>query len=250
MGADRGGRNADPRGRLESPAEFAEAVVENSEGGPGTRPSASAGQANGEGVIRILIAEDMTLLRQALVELLSLKRDIQVVAQVAAGTDIVPAALEHRPDVAVIDIGLPGLDGISASVALRERLPGCRVVILAGITKPGTLRGALGARVEAFVAKDIRPAELEAVIRTVAAGGRVLDPVLTSVAFQVPESPLTQRETEVLRMSATGTHTREIAERLFLSYGTVRNYLSSAVVKLGARNRVDAVRIANETGWI
>ncbi|WP_433174051.1 response regulator transcription factor [Actinoallomurus sp. CA-150999] len=201
-------------------------------------------------MIRVLIAEDMTILREALVELLSLECDLEVVAEVAAGGEIVPAALDHRPDVAVIDVGLPGLDGISAAAELRERLPECRVVILTAITKPGTLRSALGAHVDAFVAKDIRPADLAAAIRTVAAGGRVVDPVLAMAALQAPESPLTQRETEVLRMSATGAHPAEIAERLFLTYGTVRNYLSSAVVKLGARNRVDAIRIATESEWI
>ncbi|GAA4094628.1 response regulator transcription factor [Actinomadura miaoliensis] len=192
----------------------------------------------------------MTILREALVELLSLEGDMEVVAEVAAGGEIVPAALEHRPDVAVIDIGLPGQDGVSAAAELRERLPDCRVVILTAITRPGTLRGALGARVDAFVPKDIRPAELADAIRTVAAGGRVVDPDLALAALQAPESPLTHRETEVLRMSATGAQPMEIAERLFLTYGTVRNYLSSAVVKLGARNRVDAIRIASESGWI
>ncbi|MFD0851314.1 DNA-binding response regulator, partial [Actinomadura adrarensis] len=134
--------------------------------------------------------------------------------------------------------------------ALRERLPGCRVVLLTSITKPGILRGALSGHIDALVAKDIRPGDLATVIRTVAAGGQVMDPVLAMTALQARDSPLTQRETEVLRMSATGAQPAEIAERLFLTYGTVRNYLSSAVVKLGARNRVDAIRIATESGWI
>ncbi|MEV4251608.1 response regulator transcription factor [Spirillospora sp. NPDC049652] len=201
-------------------------------------------------MIRVLIAEDMTLLREALAGLLSLESDLEVVAEVAAGEDIVPAALEHRVDVAVIDVGLPGQDGISAAAELRARAPGCRVVILTAITKPGTLRKALGAHVDAFVAKDIRQTDLVAAIRTVAAGGRVVDQALALAALQAPESPLTQRETEVLRMSATGAHPAQIAERLFLTYGTVRNYLSSAVAKLGARNRVDAIRIATESDWI
>ncbi|RFU39628.1 DNA-binding response regulator [Actinomadura logoneensis] len=201
-------------------------------------------------MIRVLVAEDMTILREALVGLLSLESDIEVVAEVAAGEDIVPAALEHRVDVAVIDIGLPGMDGIAAAAELRVRSPGCRVLILTAITKPGTLRRALGARVDAFVAKDIRQADLVAAIRTVAGGGRVVDQALALAALQAPESPLTQRETEVLRMSATGAHPAQIAERLFLTYGTVRNYLSSAVTKLGARNRVDAIRIATESDWI
>jgi two-component system response regulator DesR len=201
-------------------------------------------------VIRILIAEDMHILREALVELLSLEDDITVVAGVASGLEIVSAALEHRPDVAVIDIDLPGLDGISAAAELRRRLPGCRVLILTALAKPGVLRRALGAQIAGFVRKDIRPAELAAAIRTVAAGGRVVDPALALVALEAPESPLSQRETEVLRLSASGAQPAEIAERLFLTYGTIRNYLTSAVTKLGARNRVDAIRIATESGWI
>jgi two-component system response regulator DesR len=201
-------------------------------------------------VIRILIAEDMHILREALVELLSLEDDITVVAGVASGLEIVSAALEHRPDVAVIDIDLPGLDGVSAAAELRGRLPGCRVLILTALAKPGVLRRALGAQVAGFVQKDIRPAELAAAIRTVAAGGRVVDPALALVALEAPESPLSQRETEVLRLSASGAQPAEIAERLFLTYGTIRNYLTSAVAKLGARNRVDAIRIATESGWI
>ncbi|MFC4910036.1 response regulator [Actinomadura gamaensis] len=201
-------------------------------------------------MIRVLIAEDMTILREALVGLLSMENDIEVVAEVADGERVVPAALAHRPDVAVLDIGLPGQDGIAAAAELRERAPECRVVILTSITKPGVLRRALGARVEGFVAKDIRGADLADAIRTVAAGGRVVDQALALAALQAPESPLTQRETEVLRMSATGAHPAQIAERLFLTYGTVRNYLSSAAVKLDARNRVDAIRIATEAGWI
>ncbi|MFG1965565.1 DNA-binding response regulator [Nonomuraea sp. NPDC049028] len=201
-------------------------------------------------MIRILIAEDMHILREALVELLSLEDDITVVAGVASGLQIVSAALEHRPDVAVIDIDLPGLDGISAAAELRGRLPGCRVLILTALAKPGVLRRALGAQVAGFVQKDIRPAELAAAIRTVAAGGRVVDPALALVALEAPESPLSQRETEVLRLSASGAQPTEIAERLFLTYGTIRNYLTSAVTKLGARNRVDAIRIATESGWI
>ncbi|MFI6515381.1 DNA-binding response regulator [Spirillospora sp. NPDC050679] len=201
-------------------------------------------------MIRILVAEDMTILREALVALLSLEADIEVVAEVGTGAQIVPAALAHRPDVAVIDIGLPDLDGVSAATALRERLPGCRLVFLTALTRPGVLRGALATRADAFLAKDIRPADLADAIRTVAGGGRVVDPALALTALEAPESPLTQRETEVLRMSATGAQPAEIAARLFLTYGTVRNYLSSAVAKLGARNRVDAIRIATESDWI
>ncbi|MFC4114504.1 response regulator transcription factor [Nonomuraea zeae] len=201
-------------------------------------------------MIRVLLAEDMHILREALVELLSLEDDMEVVAGVATGPEIVPAALELRPDVAVIDIDLPGMDGVAAAAELRKALPGCHVLILTALTKPGVLRRALGAQVAGFLPKDVRPAELAAAIRTVAAGGRAVDPALALVALEAPQSPLSQRETEVLRLSATGAQPAEIAERLFLTYGTVRNYLTSAVAKLGARNRVDALRIATEAGWI
>jgi two-component system response regulator DesR len=200
--------------------------------------------------IRILIAEDMHLLREALVGLLCAEPDMAVVAQVTDGTRIVPSALEHAPDVAIIDIGLPGLDGVEASIALRAALPACKVVILTGLAAPGQLRRALQARVAGFLPKDVRAADLTAAIRTVAAGGRVVDSDLAVAALQTPLSPLTQRETEVLRLSATGAQPAEIAERLFITYGTARNYLTSAVGKLSARNRIDAIRIATEAGWI
>jgi len=169
---------------------------------------------------------------------------------VAAGSEIVPTAERERPDVAVIDIDLPGLDGVTAAAELRERLPDCRVLILTALSQPGQLRRALSAEVSGLLAKDGRPAELVAAIRTVFKGGRVVDPALALSVLQAPDSPLTQRETEVLRLSATGAQPLEIAERLFLTYGTVRNYLTSAVTKLGARNRIDAIRIAIEAGWI
>ncbi|MEV1174670.1 response regulator transcription factor [Nonomuraea sp. NPDC049784] len=201
-------------------------------------------------MIRVLIAEDMELLRAALAELLDQEDGIEVVAQVATGAEIVPAAEAHEPDVAVIDIGLPEVDGLTAAAALRERLPGCAVLILTALSRPGHLRRALDAQVAGFVPKDIKPGDLADAIRTVAAGGHVVDQALAFAALRTPDNPLTQRETEVLRLSATGAEPREIAERLFLTYGTVRNYLTSAVTKLGARNRVDAIRIATESGWL
>lgn len=203
-----------------------------------------------DGRIRILIAEDMHLLREALVGLLSAEPDMAVVAEVDDGARIVPTALTHRPDVAIIDIGLPGLDGVDASIELRTALPGCKVVILTALTAPGQLRRALRAQVAGFLKKDARAAELTSAIRTVAAGGRVIDSDLAVAALESPASPLTQRETEVLRLSATGAQPAEIAQRLFITYGTARNYLTSAVGKLSARNRVDAIRIATEAGWI
>jgi len=202
------------------------------------------------GVIRILLAEDMSLLREALVELLGQEDDLEVVARVGSGVDIVYQAELHRPDIAVIDIDLPGQDGITAAAALRDRLPGCRVLILTALSGPGQLRRALAAGASGFVPKDLRPGDLAEAIRVVAAGGQAVDPALALSALRTPPSPLTQRETEALRLSATGAQPAEIAERLFIGYGTVRNYLTSAVTKLGARNRIDAIRIATEAGWI
>jgi two-component system response regulator DesR len=203
-----------------------------------------------DGRIRILIAEDMQLLREALVGLLSYETDMTVVAEVADGARIVQAALEHAPDVAIIDIGMPGIDGVEASAELRVKLPGCRVLILTALTGPGQLRRALRAQVAGFLPKDVRAADLTAAVRSVAAGGRVIDSGLAAAALEAPVSPLTQRETEVLRQSATGAQPAEIAQRLFLTHGTTRNYLASAVAKLSARNRVDAIRIATESGWL
>ena len=201
-------------------------------------------------MIRVLIAEDMLLLREALVELLRLEDGIEVVAQVTGGLEIMVAAERHRPDVAVIDIDLPGQDGITAAAALRARLPDCRVLILTALSGPGQLHRALMAGASGFLPKDGRPADLAAAIRVVAAGGEAVDPGLALSALRTPPSPLTRREAETLRLFATGARPEEIAEQLYLGCGTVRNYLTSAVVKVGARNRVDAIRIATEAGWI
>ncbi len=201
-------------------------------------------------MVRILLAEDQHMIRGALVALLELERDIEVVAQVDTGEDILPAALRHRPDVAVIDIGLPGKDGLTAAMELRERLPGCRTLILTGVGRPGNLRKALAAKVSGFILKDAPPEELSEAIRKVAAGLRVVDPQLAIAALEVNTNPLTERELEVLRLASGGLDPAEIADRLFLSRGTVRNLLTATVAKLGARNRLDAVRIATEAGWL
>jgi two-component system response regulator DesR len=201
-------------------------------------------------VVRILVAEDMRILRDTLVALLRLEDDLDVVAEVTDGQAIVPAAVASQPDVAVVDIDLPGTDGLTAAAELHERCPGCRVLILTVLGKPGNLRRALAAHVAGFLPKDTPAAELVDAVRKVAAGERVIDPQLALKALEVPDSPLSPREAEVLRRFAAGAGPAEIAAALFLSYGTVRNYLASAVTKLGARNRVDAVRIAAEAGWL
>ncbi|MFC5750454.1 response regulator transcription factor [Actinomadura rugatobispora] len=201
-------------------------------------------------MIQVLIAEDMRILRDTLVSLLDLEDDLKVVAELACGADILPAALRHEPDVALIDIDLPGTDGLTAAAELHERLPRCRTLVLTGRGGPGTLRRALAAHVSGFLVKDAPSRELIDAVRRVAAGHRVIDPELALAALEAADNPLSPREAEVLRRHATGASAAEIAAEIHLSYGTVRNYLASAVTKLGARNRVDAARIADEAGWL
>ncbi|MBB3727974.1 response regulator transcription factor [Nonomuraea dietziae] len=202
-------------------------------------------------MIRVLLAEDQHVIRGALVALLGLEQDLEVVAAVESGDEVVAAALAHRPDVAVLDIDMPGvIDGLEAAGELRTRLPGCRTLMLTAYGKPGHLRRALDAQVDGFVLKTVPPEELAAAIRKVAAGERVLDPSLAVTAWDLADNPLTPREADVLRMAADGAEATEIATRLFLSAGTVRNYLTAIVAKLNARNRTDAARIAREAGWI
>jgi two-component system, NarL family, response regulator DesR len=201
-------------------------------------------------VIRVLVAEDMRILRDTLVALLRLEDDIEVVAEVTDGRDIVPEAEAQRADVAIIDIDLPGTDGLTAAASLSKQCPGCRAMILTALSQPGNLRRALAAGAAGFLPKDTPAAELVEAVRRIAAGERVVDHALALRALEVPDNPLSPREADVLRHFAAGSDAAEIASALFLSYGTVRNYLASAVTKLGARNRVDAVRIAAEAGWL
>ncbi|GAB2928178.1 MULTISPECIES: response regulator transcription factor [Streptomyces] len=201
-------------------------------------------------MIRILLAEDMHMVRGALVALLALEGDLTVVAEVERGDRILPTALEHQPDVAIIDVDLPGLDGLSAAAQLAQQLPSCRTLILTSLGRPGTLRKALAAQVGGFLLKDAPPDRLADAVRDVAVGKRVIDPQLALAALDNGENPLTPRETEVLRLAADGAEAADIARLLFLSVGTVRNYLTTVVTKLNARNRVDAIRVARESGWL
>lgn len=201
-------------------------------------------------MIRVLLAEDMHMVRGALVALLDLEPDIEVVAQVAAGDEIVPMALAHDPDVAVIDVELPGVDGLTATAELRRRLPRCQVLIVTSFSRPGSVRRAFAARASGFLVKDAPPDRLADAIRRVAAGERVVDPALAVAALETAESPLKPRELEVLRRFAGGEDVADIAGALFLSVGTVRNYLTGIVTTLNARNRLHAVRIAQEAGWL
>jgi two-component system response regulator DesR len=201
-------------------------------------------------VIRVLIAEDMHMIRGALVALLQLEPDIEVVAELDRGDTIVKAAQRTRPDVAVIDIDLPGLDGLSAAAALHQHLPACHVLVLTGLSQPGNMLRALKSHVRGFLLKDAPAPQLASAIRSVALGQRVLDPTLVASAVETGPTPLTDREADVLRAAGSGLSTVDIGERLNLSAATVRNYLSNAIGKLGARNRLDAIRIAEDAGWL
>jgi two-component system, NarL family, response regulator DesR len=198
----------------------------------------------------VLVAEDMHMLRRALVAVIEMEEDIEVVAEMSCGDGILSAALKFRPDVAVLDIDLPGMDGLTAAALLHERAPGCSTLILTNLGSPGNLRRALTAHASGFLLKDAEPAQLTQAIRTVSKGQRVIDPHLALATLEAGESPLTARETQVLQLAAKGDDVTQIAGRMFLSAGTVRNYLSNIVMKLGARNRIDAVRLAREKGWI
>jgi two-component system response regulator DesR len=201
-------------------------------------------------VIRVLIAEDMHMIRGALVALLSLEDGIEVVAELDRGDQIVAAALRTHPDVAVLDIDLPGLDGLSAAEQLYEQIPDCRTLILTGLSQPGNLLRALKVHVRGFIVKDAPAAKLADGIRRVAMGERVVDPGLVAAALETGSSPLTPRESDVLRAAAEGISTEQIGTRLHLSPTTVRNYLSNAIAKVGGRNRIDTIRIARNAGWI
>ncbi|MFD8672985.1 response regulator [Streptomyces seoulensis] len=200
--------------------------------------------------IRLLLAEDQGMMRGALALLLGMEEDIEVVAQVAAGDAIVAAAVEHRPDVALLDIELPGMSGLDAAALLRERVPGCRVLILTTFGRPGYLRRAMEAGAAGFLVKDGPVEELAQAVRRVLAGETVVDPVLAAAALSAGPNPLTTRECEVLTASVDGATVADIAARLHLSESTVRNYLSSAIGKTGTRNRAEAVREARQRGWL
>jgi two-component system, NarL family, response regulator DesR len=201
-------------------------------------------------VIRVLIAEDQSMVRGALRALLDLEDDIEVVAEVGRGDEVVAAVREHVPDVALLDIEMPGRDGIDAARDLAAAVPACRAVILTTFGRPGFLRRAMEVGAAGFLVKDAPVAELAQGIRAVVAGERVIDRNLAAAALAVGATPLSAREADVLRASGDGATVADIAGRLFLSEGTVRNYLSSAMGKTGGRTRVEAARIAERKGWL
>ncbi len=221
--------------------------------GPAHRPNIEPNEPRASGTeapIRVLLAEDQSLVRGALAALLALEGDLEVVAGVARGDDVLPRALEVRPDIALLDIEMPGLDGLAAAAQLRTALPSCRVLILTTFGRPGYLRRAMEAGVAGFMLKDAPASDLAIAIRRVVAGARIVDPNLAVAALAEGSSPLSEREREVLATSVEAGTIADIARVLSLSEGTVRNHLSAAIQKTGARNRAEAARIALEKGWL
>jgi two-component system response regulator DesR len=201
-------------------------------------------------VIRVLLVEDQTMMRDALASLLSLEDDLEIVDAVGRGDDALVVAERLRPDVALIDIELPGLDGLAVAESLAATLPTCRVVIVTTFGRPGYLRRAMAANVAGFVLKESPAGELASVVRRVHGGEQVVDPVLAVSTLREGDDPLTPRERDVLRAAREHTTVAELASHLYLSEGTVRNYLSSVIHKLGVRNRAEAIATAEHKGWL
>lgn len=200
--------------------------------------------------IRLMVADDQALVRGALVALLDLEPDLTVVAQVGRGDEVVAAVREHEPDVCLLDIEMPGIDGIAACAAVRRELPGTRVLMVTTFGRPGFLRRALEAGASGFVVKDTPAPELADAVRRVAAGLRVVDPDLAAESLTGGPNPLTERESQVLRVALTGATVATIAAQVHLTQGTVRNHLSAAIGKTGTRTRVEAAQVAQQQGWL
>ncbi|MBD3147569.1 response regulator transcription factor [Microbispora bryophytorum] len=201
-------------------------------------------------MIRVLLADDQALVRGALAAMLALEPDIEVVAQVGSGEEVVEAARRSRPDVALLDVQMPGRDGLEVTADLRAALPSCRVVICTTFGRPGYFARAMENGASGFVVKDAPPEHLVDTVRRVHAGLRVVDPALAAESLASGSSPLTARERDVLRAARQGGTVAEIARGLHLSAGTVRNHLSAAIGKTGAGTRAEAARIADEHGWL
>jgi two-component system, NarL family, response regulator DesR len=201
-------------------------------------------------VIKVLLAEDQVMIREALAALLSFEDDIEVVAQVGRGDQVTDAAKETSPDVALLDIEMPGMDGLAAAAELKKHSPHVQIIILTTFGRPGFLRRAMESGVSAFLVKDSTADKLTATIRRVLNGEKVIDPDLAAAALSDGVNPLTPRERDVLEAATDGGTIAEIAQALFLSEGTVRNYLSACIQKTGARNRTEALKIARERGWL
>lgn len=201
-------------------------------------------------MIRVLLAEDQAMVRGALSALLTLEGDIEVVAEVGRGDEVVTVALATKPDVALLDIEMPGCDGLTAAAALHTHYPACRILILTTFGRPGYLRQAMQSGVVGFLLKDAPATQLATAIRRAIAGERIVDPSLAMAALSEGNNPLTERERNVLAAVTHGATIAEVAKSLFLSEGTVRNYLSVAIQKLNAHNRIEAAHIAEQKGWL
>jgi two-component system response regulator DesR len=201
-------------------------------------------------MIRLLLADDQALVRGAIASLLDLEDDLQVVAQVGRGDEVVDAARESRADVALLDVEMPGLDGVGAARLLRTQFPSCRALIVTTFGRPGYVRLALEAGASGFIVKDTPSGQLADAVRRVAAGERVIDPALAAESLAAGPSPLSSRETDVLVAIRQGASASDVAGQLHLTEGTVRNHLSSAIGKTNARNASEAARIAAENGWL
>lgn len=201
-------------------------------------------------MIKVLLADDQPMVRGGLAALLSLESDIEVVAEVGRGDEVVAAARRAEPDVCLLDIEMPGMDGIEATAAVRAALPAVRVLIVTTFGRPGYLRRALNAGASGFVVKDTPASELADAVRRINSGLRVLDPALATDSLFAGETPLTEREQEVMRLALTGTPLVGIADALHLSRGTVRNYVSSVIGKTGTTTRFEAARAAQDRGWL
>ena len=201
-------------------------------------------------MIRVLLADDQALVRGALSAMLNLESDIEVVAEVGSGDEVVPTARQVTPDVALLDVQMPGKDGLTAAAELRDALPTCRVVVCTTFGRPGYLARAMAAGASGFVVKDAPPEQLVDAVRRVHSGLRVVDPALAAESLAKGVSPLTDREQDVLRAASDGGTVADVAKTLHLSEGTVRNHLSAAIGKTGARTRAEAVRLASANGWL
>lgn len=200
--------------------------------------------------VRVLLAEDQAMVRGAIAALLALEEDIEIVGEASRGDEVVTLALESGPDVALLDVEMPGGDGLDAAASLRQELPSCRVIILTTFGRAGYLKRAMANGASGFLLKDAPSSELAEAIHKVMRGERVVDPDLAIMALSAGDNPLTEREREALAASEDGATIEDVAARLYLSEGTVRNYLSSAIKKLGKRNRVEAARLAQKRGWL
>jgi two-component system response regulator DesR len=201
-------------------------------------------------MIRLLLADDQALVRGAMAALLDMEPDLKVVAEVGRGDEVLDAVRDHGVDVALLDVEMPGMDGVSAARELHRAVPACRVLMVTTFGRAGYLRQAMAAGASGFIVKDTPARQLADAVRRVHEGLRVVDPALAAQSLAQGDSPLTERESDVLRAARDGGTVADIARELHLSEGTVRNHLSSAIGKTGARTRAEAVRLSVDNGWL